>query len=470
MLKKIRLKNFKLHEDTTIEASRITVFIGPNNSGKSSIFQALLALKSASRRGGDDRLIPPHGRQVARPAVEFVLAGPELRPVLRPAEEQPFLYAELPDPIIDLGDEYGDVLRDPLQQLQIGADAELPTPSSASVLARTFGAFQLNFELSFNENRLVRHTGSVACAFGQTPTWDWTPAKAHQSYSVTLPIPRYGAELSVNLGERLGSPFYCNVQFKQPPPGEDISALNTEMPGLTDLWRRFLDSLRFIHQLRGFEEWGYPTTSSPAHESLDRLVLTDRAVALANLLAANARLRTEISDRLKSLVGVGIEFETASAHRVKVWATAEKTGRPETLFVNEGSGANQLPFILVPIALAKPGETILMSEPEAHLHPKAQSALTGMLLEISRKAELQLFIETHSEHVLHRLLHAVAKGELARDDLTIWYFPEPKEGKADPEHLKIDEQGGVEGGLPGFFDQSLDELTEYLEALKQPKK
>ena len=68
-------------------------------------------------------------------------------------------------------------------------------------------------------------------------------------------------------------------------------------------------------------------------------------------------------------------------------------------------------------------------------------------------------------------LHApvVAKGELARNDLTIYYFPEPKDGKADPRPLKIDEKGGVEGGLPGFFDQSLDELTEYLEALKQPK-
>jgi hypothetical protein len=34
--------------------------------------------------------------------------------------------------------------------------------------------------------------------------------------------------------------------------------------------------------------------------------------------------------------------------------------------------------------------------------------------------------------------------------------------------LEVDEQGGVKGGLPGFFDQSLDELTEYLEALKKP--
>src|SRR2546427_9316937 len=53
MLKSIRLENFKLHEKTTIDAARITVFIGPNNSGKSSIFQALLALRQALSRGRD---------------------------------------------------------------------------------------------------------------------------------------------------------------------------------------------------------------------------------------------------------------------------------------------------------------------------------------------------------------------------------------------------------------------------------
>jgi predicted ATPase len=203
-------------------------------------------------------------------------------------------------------------------------------------------------------------------------------------------------------------------------------------------------------------------------EDLNRIVLADRAVALTNLLAANARLRAQISERLGVLAAMGIEFETASLRRVKVWATAAQSGAPETLFVNEGSGANQLPFILVPIALAQPGQTVLLAEPEAHLHPKMQSAITGTFLRASQDRELQFFIETHSEHILHRLLHAVATGELAHEDLAIYYF-ENKGGKAETRRLKIDDKGGVEGGLPGFFDQSLDELSEYLEAMKQPR-
>ena len=69
--------------------------------------------------------------------------------------------------------------------------------------------------------------------------------------------------------------------------------------------------------------------------------------------------------------------------------------------------------------------------------------------------------------MLHKLLHAVAKGELARDDLAIYYFEPPEEGVAKVNCLEIDERGGVKGGLPGFYDQSLTELSDYLDALKK---
>ncbi len=136
------------------------------------------------------------------------------------------------------------------------------------------------------------------------------------------------------------------------------------------------------------------------------------------------------------------------------------------LFSNQGTGAGQLPFILIPIALARHGETIMLSEPEAHLHPAAQSHLASLLATVVKRGEKQLLIETHSEHVLNSLLHAVAKGDLKKEDLAIYYF-ESRQGAADVRRLIIDDYGRVEGGLPGFFDQSLTELTEYLETLKK---
>ncbi len=51
MIEKIRLQNFKLHKDTTLEIKPITIFIGQNNSGKSSIFQALQSITPAFYAG-----------------------------------------------------------------------------------------------------------------------------------------------------------------------------------------------------------------------------------------------------------------------------------------------------------------------------------------------------------------------------------------------------------------------------------
>jgi len=229
---------------------------------------------------------------------------------------------------------------------------------------------------------------------------------------------------------------------------------------------RLLGSLHPVLPIRGFEEWGYPLPPSRP-SSLELISLSDRALALATLLPYNRNLEEEVSKRLEVLLGIQIRYEFVEPRKVIIWARAGANQKPETLFANEGTGANQLPFILVPIALASPNHTILLSEPEAHLHPKAQSELTALLLTIAKKQNLQFFIETHSEHVLHRLLHAVGKGELTKEELALYYFVN-EDGRAKVTRLAINDLGQVDGGLPGFFEQSLTELTEYLDALRKP--
>jgi hypothetical protein len=227
-----------------------------------------------------------------------------------------------------------------------------------------------------------------------------------------------------------------------------------------------LASLHPIYALRGFEEWGYPITDYPP-ASLELMTLHDRALALPNALASDRRLKGKLCDRLEELLHISIDFEVVPlGKRLKIWAKSSVDNGRETLFVNEGAGANQIPFIVVPVLLTPPNETILLSEPEAHLHPKAQCELTRMLLTVARRENIQFFIETHSEHVLHTILNAVGKGDLAKDDVALHYF-ENVEGTAQVKRLGINEHGQVDGGLPGFFDQSLAELTEFLDAVKK---
>ncbi len=448
MIKSIRLKNFKLHEDTSIEAAPITIFIGPNNSGKSSIFQALLLLKQAmNSSSSSDALVSPYQRQETK-------------------ADQPFLYAQYDRPLVDVGD-FGDIVHRGSEELQLGAGVDLPPTQGAGEIARRLGQLRATFDAYFRENRLVRHTGSIGYPSGQSTPWSWERRAPHLTQAGRLDLPV--GKLVLTPGEGIRD-LVQGVQFESGRvirPQESVAEQASFLESVRGFLRTFLDSLHPVFPLRGIEEWAYPTTEFPARENLDRLVLSDRTVALTNLLASNARLRTQISERLKSLISIGIEFETASLRRVKVWATSGQSGRPETLFVNEGSGASQLPFILVPIALTSRNQTVLLSEPEAHLHPKAQCELTRMLLTIAKKENIQFFIETHSEHVLHVILNAIGKGDWEPNHVAIYSF-ENVSGTAKVTRLEVDDQGGVKGGLPGFFDQSLDELTEYLETLKKP--
>jgi len=72
----------------------------------------------------------------------------------------------------------------------------------------------------------------------------------------------------------------------------------------------------------------------------------------------------------------------------------------------------------------------------------------------------------HSEHILYRLLIAVAKDSLKPQDLAIYHFRLSNEGPTKVEKLNVDDKGGSDKGIPDFFEADLDEFKSFLAALK----
>ena len=437
MLKSVHLKNFKLHEDTLIEAAPITVFIGPNNSGKSSIFQALLALRQA----------------LTRQLVVFL--GPVAR--LDTDQNNPFLYVASES--VNIG-EFTDVVRGGSGTLSISVSGELKSPQPAAEV----GPVQASLEVRVADNSLAYHVGELRTRLGPIKWAFLGPMERNEDVRLAITHP--------TVGSIIFAPWHGfellrikSVQSPLPSAPEIQMRLSEIGKTLVGVPAQLLNSLHHVFPLRGFEEWGYPLPKERA-QSLERLSLPDRAVALVTTVASNARLKKELSDRLSDLLKIGVDIEFVGGNRVKVFATQGPRGDGQRLFVNEGTGANQLPFIFVPIALTPQNETILLSEPEAHLHPKGQCDLTRMLLTVARKENIQFFIETHSEHILHTILNAVAKGEWKPDEVALHYF-QNKDGVAEVGRRGINQFGQVDGGLPDFFEQSLAELTDYLKALSR---
>ena len=80
-----------------------------------------------------------------------------------------------------------------------------------------------------------------------------------------------------------------------------------------------------------------------------------------------------------------------------------------------------------------------------------------------------MIIETHSEHLIRKLQVLIAKGELAREKVGVWYFKKVN-GITKVEKMEIDENGLFKNDWPdGFFDDSTDLTMELFEALRKRK-
>lgn len=128
--------------------------------------------------------------------------------------------------------------------------------------------------------------------------------------------------------------------------------------------------------------------------------------------------------------------------------------------VNVGFGYSYvLPVVLLSLTAAR-GSTLIIENPEAHLHPSGQSALMNFIARQSRERDLQLFVETHSDHVINGLRLAVKGGVLDRHDAQILLFSREPFAYAPPEitTIHIDSQGE----LDSYPDNFMDELTRQL--------
>ena len=74
-----------------------------------------------------------------------------------------------------------------------------------------------------------------------------------------------------------------------------------------------------------------------------------------------------------------------------------------------GIGISQVLPVLTVAFFAPPGSTVVLEEPEIHLHPLAQSLLAELFTEVSRERRVQFIVETHSEHLFRRMQTLIAR-------------------------------------------------------------
>nr|VFK31631.1 MAG: AAA ATPase domain-containing protein [Candidatus Kentron sp. MB]VFK75863.1 MAG: AAA ATPase domain-containing protein [Candidatus Kentron sp. MB] len=76
--------------------------------------------------------------------------------------------------------------------------------------------------------------------------------------------------------------------------------------------------------------------------------------------------------------------------------------------IDVGFGVSQLLPVLVLCYYVDEGSTILLEQPELHLHPSVQMGLTDVFIDVMKNRHVQIILESHSEHLLSRLQRRMA--------------------------------------------------------------
>ena len=120
---------------------------------------------------------------------------------------------------------------------------------------------------------------------------------------------------------------------------------------------------------------------------------------------------------------------------------------------NIGFGISYVLPIIVTGLLAKKGSIMIVENPEAHLHPSAQSRI-GYFLSRVAQTGVYVIIETHSEHLLNGIQIAVAKEIINKDLVTINYFNTNDNRSLQVKEIAVSDHGHLSEWPYGFFDQT----------------
>jgi predicted ATPase len=420
-----------VHLAIEVELAPVTVLLGTNSSGKSSLLQSLLLLKQTA--ASPDR------------SIHLNLGGDEANDY--------FNFGHFDDVLTK---------NTPVRQIEIGFDFRRPDST-----------------LLFKQERVP--SGSLSVSYSKISTG----AAAVQMLQLT------NGEQLFRAIRREGGSYSIMVDSETQPrgkgrnyapersialPAEAIAILEKEGALAEDISlaiRRELEGIAYLGPLRRKPERDYVWNKSKPGD------LGIEGNGVINALFASALLRNkdqngetplieEVSTWLKRM-GVADKLEVKQlGHSTRYEIVVHKDG-VEANLRDVGIGVSQVLPVLTLAFFAPAGSTILLEEPEIHLHPLAQAVLAELFVETSQKRHVQFIVETHSEHLFRRMQTLVAKQKLSINDCRM-YFVEREGADAVLNSLELDEYGRVSHWPEKFFGDVLGETREQARLMFERKK
>lgn len=422
MLSEIRIKNFKSLRDTgTLEIKPMTILIGPNSSGKSSVIQFLLMIKQTA----------------------------ESRDYLNPL---------------------------------IFNEACIKLESYRNIIWRNNIKLPLEFEFSLSKREsrgfppisprakyhvvFYRKRGNAA----GVDSFKITDKKSEKVIlsirldkrsvrpKIILEDSMFSRDIEKNLKENIRFfKFYpVNLFMLQQEYKESDKWIKNAIT-YTEFLDFYFQDICYLGPLREFPQRYYPVSGATLK---DVGFKGERAIEILTG-------RREIAQNVRKWIKKFELAEDVEVRHLRKRTLAEVILKDKKLGLNinlydVGFGISQILPIIVEGFYAKKGSLLIIEQPEIHLHPKLQADIGDLLIEIT-KLEKDIIIETHSEHLLLRIKRRIAEGSLHAEDVAIYYFNLTPEG-TQIKKIKIDKSGRFENWPEGFFEEDIKETLAITKA------
>lgn len=449
MLTRLELRNFKSWAATgDVRLAPITGFFGTNSSGKTSLLQALLLLKQTAD-SADRGLTLQFGEKNS-----LVNLGDFHSVVHRHADAAELEFS------LDWEQKKAFVARDPerpgeavVQSPKLGFTTQVRGENgSGKALRLTVPEMSYRVGgLTFGMRRKTEGRNDYAL-FNEGMDFKFSRTKRGRGWPLPAPAKCYGFPDQVRA-------YYKNAGF------------------LSDLELAFEEQLRqvyYLGPLRAYPERSYTWSGAPpsdmgqAGEQAVHAILSSRDKG-EKISQGKGKSRVSLEEYVAEWLqrlGLIAEFrvepvaEGSQIFQVKVTKMA---GGAESLITDVGFGVSQILPVIVLCFYVPEGSTVILEQPEIHLHPAVQANLADVLIDAYRKRGVQIIVESHSEHLLRRLQRRIAEEKLSKDDMAL-YFCEAGVKGSTLTPLDLDLFGNITNWPAEFFGDQFGELAKTQEA------